>query len=97
MSTAIVRFAMGREDSPSERHDPPTPARENPEVQPLGDPWVAFGRLVAGVLVYGAVGWALDRWWDTDFLVVVGILLGAGLGLLATWKSVKVSPPEDSG
>jgi F0F1-type ATP synthase assembly protein I len=38
------------------------------------------------VLVYGLVGWALDRWLDTSFLVVVGILVGAVLGTYMTWK-----------
>jgi hypothetical protein len=40
---------------------------------------------VSGVLMYGLIGWALDQWWDTSFLVVVGILVGAGLGLYMTW------------
>lgn len=36
--------------------------------------------LVAGVLFYGAVGWLLDQWLGTRFLVAVGVLLGGGLG-----------------
>ena len=40
----------------------------------------APGYLVAGVLFYGAVGWLLDQWLGTRFLVAVGVLLGAGLG-----------------
>ena len=36
--------------------------------------------LVAGVLFYGAVGWLLDQWLGTRYLVAVGVLLGAGLG-----------------
>ncbi|MFT3872465.1 MAG: hypothetical protein QM714_07435 [Nocardioides sp.] len=50
-----------------------------------GDPWHAVGYLGAGVGFYGVVGWALDRWLDTSFLVVVGILGGALLGLYLTW------------
>lgn len=61
--------------------------------EPKGDAWHAFGALVAGVLVYGMIGWALDRWWDTSFLVVVGILVGAGLGIYMTWR--RFTPPED--
>jgi ATP synthase protein I len=52
---------------------------------PRGDPWLAFGYLVAGVLLYGFVGWLLDRWWGTSFMVVIGILLGAGLALYQTF------------
>jgi ATP synthase protein I len=60
---------------------------------PQGDPWHAFGYLVSGVLLYGAIGWLLDRWWDTRFMVVIGILAGAGLGLYATWARFR---PHDS-
>lgn len=58
---------------------------------PQGDPWHAFGAIVAGVLVYGVLGWALDRWLDTTFFVAIGILVGAGLGILMTWK--RFNPP----
>ena len=40
---------------------------------------------MAGVGVYGLIGWALDRWLGTTFLVVIGILFGAGLGIFMTW------------
>lgn len=53
--------------------------------RPRGDPWHAFGYLVSGVLLYGLLGWLLDRWWGTTFMVAVGILLGAVLGLYLTW------------
>ena len=36
--------------------------------------------LVAGVLFYGFVGWLLDQWLGTRFLVAAGVLLGGGLG-----------------
>jgi ATP synthase protein I len=52
---------------------------------PKGDPWHAFGYLVAGVGMYGFLGWLADRWLGTSFLVVVGILVGAGLGLYMTF------------
>lgn len=52
---------------------------------PRGDPWHAFGYLVSGVLFYGGIGWALDWWLGTRFLVIVGILLGAGLGIYLTF------------
>ncbi len=35
---------------------------------------------MAGVLFYGAVGWLLDQWLGTRFLVAAGVLLGGGLG-----------------
>lgn len=53
---------------------------------------MAFGYLVAGVLLYGAAGYGLDRWLGTSFLVVVGILLGAALGTFQTWARFKAPP-----
>lgn len=55
------------------------------EESPAGDPWHAFGYLVSGVAFYGFLGWLVDRWLGTSFLVVLGILLGAGLGLFMTF------------
>jgi ATP synthase protein I len=63
---------------------------------PRGDPWMAFGYLVAGVLLYGAIGWGLDRWWGTSFMVVIGILLGAGLGTYQTWARFRMHNDDDS-
>ncbi len=63
-----------------------TPPSPHPDDLPKGDPWHAFGYLVSGVLVYGLIGWGLDRWLDTGFLVVIGILAGIGLGIYMTWK-----------
>lgn len=70
-STASVRNAM--------------PDHSSPSVEPTGDPWHAFGFIVSGVLVYGLAGWAADRWFGTSWLVVVGILFGAGMGIYMTW------------
>ena len=61
---------------------------------PRGDPWNAFGYLVAGVLVYGAIGYALDLWWGTGFMVAIGIMFGAVLGLYMTWARFKA--PDDT-
>ena len=38
--------------------------------------WSIIGTLVAGVLAWGGIGWLLDRWLGTRYLVAVGILLG---------------------
>lgn len=60
-----------------------------------GDPWHAFGYLVAGVGMYGFLGWLADRWLGTSFLVVVGILGGAGLGLYMTFARFnRVTGPQ---
>jgi ATP synthase protein I len=64
---------------------PAAPDDRTPRDTPQGDPWHAFGYLVSGVFVYGLLGWLVDRWWETSFMVVVGILAGAGLGIYMTF------------
>lgn len=38
--------------------------------------WSIIGTLIAGVLAWGGIGWLLDRWLGTRYLVAVGILVG---------------------
>ncbi|GAA0601492.1 hypothetical protein HPO96_27460 [Kribbella sandramycini] len=60
----------------SEHKDPkPTPDTS-------GDGWRVLSYLIGGVLVYGGIGFGLDRLFGTQFLVVIGIVLGAGLTIL---------------
>ena len=74
----------------------PDPAPDSPsestESTYQGDPWHAHGYLVAGVAFYGFLGWLADRWLGTSFLVVIGILLGAGFGIYLTIKRFDALP-----
>jgi ATP synthase protein I len=56
-----------------------------PPIKAMGDPWQAFGYVTSGVALYGFVGWLLDRWWGTGFMVAIGILAGAALGIYMTF------------
>lgn len=55
-----------------------------PSRQPEGgaDPWAAFGYLVAGVALYGGLGWGLSVWLHARYLIPIGIIVGAVLGLV---------------
>ncbi len=81
--TGIVRPAMSQQSSPSAPREP----------RPQGDPWNAFGYVVAGVGFYGFLGWLADRWLGTTFLVAIGILFGAALGIYMTFA--RFSRPAD--
>lgn len=65
----------------SQQSPPPTGGDDSPK----GDPWHAFGYVVAGVFFYGLLGWLADRWLGTTFLVALGVVLGAGLGIFMTF------------
>lgn len=51
---------------------------------------------MSGVAVYGFFGWLADRWLDTTFLVAVGILIGAGLGIFMTFARFNRASPHES-
>lgn len=68
-----------------------------PEEKPQGDPWHAFGYIVAGVAVYGFLGWLADRWLETRFLVAVGIIAGATMGIYMTAARFRMAPPDQPG
>ena len=77
----------------SQQSTPP----DSPHRRPSADPWQGFGYLVAGVAVYGVLGWLADRWLGASFLVAVGIVVGAGLGLWLTIARFPGPPPPGDG
>ncbi len=69
---------------------------DRPDGQHQRDPqnigWGIFSYVLSGILVWGGVGWLLDRWLGTDpLLTVVGILGGSGLGIYLAY--VRYSRP----
>lgn len=73
------------------QQDPPAGSPE----RPAGDPWHAFGYIVSGVALYGGLGWLVDRWIGTNFLVALGIIFGAGLGIYQTFARFNRASPDD--
>ena len=59
--------------------------------QPPIDPWVSLSRIVAGVILYGAVGFGLDLWWGTSFMIAIGIVFGAASGTFLVYRSLQDS------
>lgn len=37
--------------------------------------------LISGLIFYGGLGWLLDSWLHTSWLLPVGLILGAGAGI----------------
>ena len=50
--------------------------------------------MLSGILVWGGVGWLLDRWLETRFFILVGTILGLAVAIyLVVVKYGAVDPP----
>jgi ATP synthase protein I len=47
--------------------------------------WSIFGYLLSGLLFWGGVGWAADRFFNTTYLTLIGLLVGMGGALYLVW------------
>jgi F0F1-type ATP synthase assembly protein I len=55
---------------------------------PLGEAeaWTVLAHLISGPLLYGGLGWLVDRWLGTaPVFVAIGILSGMTLALYTVW------------
>ncbi len=86
--------------------DTPAPggARPRPQAaddrQPSGADvgWGITGTMLSGLIVWGGAGLALDRWLGTDFLVLIGAILGLGVAIyLVVMKYAPPVPPAGRG
>jgi len=78
---------MPTEPPPSEQppSEKPPPPREELPGDEANRAWRAFAYLLTGPLVYGGIGWLLDSWFGTEFLLPVGIVGGMALSLYLIW------------
>jgi F0F1-type ATP synthase assembly protein I len=63
---------------------PPDPDAGHPRLEEA-HMWNAVSYLISGPVLFGGIGWALDRWLGTAFLVPVGILAGMAVSLYLVW------------
>ena len=54
---------------------PPKPTRG------ANDPWAVMSTLLGGFLVWGGVGWLVDKWLDTQYFLPIGLLVGMAASL----------------
>ena len=53
--------------------------------------------MLSGIIVWGGVGWLLDRWLETRFFILVGTLLGLTVAIyLVVVKYGSVEPPPQA-
>ena len=82
------------EDSPARGES--RPRTTEPARQPSGADigWGITGTMLSGILVWGGVGWLLDRWLETRFFILVGTILGLAVAIyLVVVKYGAIDPP----
>ena len=47
--------------------------------------WTIFGYMLSGLLIWGGIGYGLDRWLNTGYFLLGGLLLGMGSALYLIW------------
>ena len=45
-----------------------------------------FAEMLAGILLYGGLGYLGDHFWHTSFLLPAGLLIGFGLSMYLVFK-----------
>jgi F0F1-type ATP synthase assembly protein I len=45
--------------------------------------WAVMTTLLGGFIVWGGIGWLLDRWWETKVFTPIGLIVGMALGIYA--------------
>ncbi|WP_222265083.1 AtpZ/AtpI family protein [Modestobacter marinus] len=53
--------------------------------------WGITGTMLSGIIVWGGVGLALDRWLGTQFFVLIGVILGLSVAIYIV--IMKYAPP----
>jgi len=47
-----------------------------------------FAEIMAGILLYGGLGYLADRLLHTSFIVIIGLFIGIGLSMYLVFKRV---------
>lgn len=69
---------------PDRPEQPQPPEGEHPRLAESAM-WNVVSYLISGPVVFGALGWLLDRWLHTGFLLPAGILVGMATSLYYVW------------
>ena len=47
--------------------------------------WSIIGYLLAGLVIWGGIGWGVDQWLGTIYCLWIGLFLGAGASIYLVW------------
>jgi F0F1-type ATP synthase assembly protein I len=67
---------------------------QNPTEQPDDlSAWTVLGYLVAGMAVYGGIGWLVDRWVGrTTIFLLIGAIVGLVVGIVMVLLRLRHQP-----
>jgi F0F1-type ATP synthase assembly protein I len=51
--------------------------------------------MLSGIIVWGGVGLLLDRWWGTQFVALIGVLLGLTVAIYLVVVKYGAVPPAE--
>ncbi|NUR61533.1 MAG: AtpZ/AtpI family protein [Catenulispora sp.] len=55
------------------------------------DPWSITGHLLSGMVLYGGLGWLIDKWAGTsNVFAPLGVIFGLAAGLYLTFRQLSV-------
>lgn len=76
---------MSQEPAPRRPARPASPGGPPSSSREADQAWRSFAYLLSGPLLYGGLGWLLDSWLDTVFLLPVGLVFGMALSVYLIW------------
>ena len=60
------------------------------------DPWSITGYLISGMVLYGGLGWLVDRWVGTgNVFAPIGVIFGLAAGLFLTFRQLSVLEKQE--
>jgi F0F1-type ATP synthase assembly protein I len=54
-----------------------------------------ISELLAGIVFYGGLGWLLDKWLGTSYLIAIGIVVGLVISLYIITKRHGAATPTE--
>ena len=58
-----------------------TEGRQSPDQSGANQGWSVLGTLLAGICVWGGIGWLIDLWLETSFVKAIGVIVGAAASI----------------
>jgi F0F1-type ATP synthase assembly protein I len=69
------------------RNQTPQPPHDDDAASGASKGWMVMSYIIGGIAVWGLIGWAVDRWLDTNGIATaIGVVLGMAGGVYLTMR-----------